>query len=164
MIRAQVIRSLILSSFLFLSVITSHHLAGGEIVNISPLCLISIAAFVFFSVKFPKSLEGPKLAALLLIFQLVGHFILNTNSTSDIKMFFSHAFALYATYKFIEKIDFIETGLFEFFSKIILPIKLHPIQLTQVEIEIYFEYQNIFTFRVLRNVIQGQAPPFRSCA
>ena len=106
MIQASLFRSLILNAFLFISTVSSHHLAGGSIGRLNSITLLFTISIMIFWKKPLKTFEGPALAAILLASQLLGHIFMNSNpSESNFKMFISHILAFGLTYQFANKLD-----------------------------------------------------------
>ncbi|MEI7541418.1 MAG: hypothetical protein WCJ89_08075 [Actinomycetes bacterium] len=104
MLLNRAIRSIGLASLCTLSMVIAHLLGGGEItINwFAPLVFISSTAI--FIIKNPKELSGPTLAALLLIFQLVGHASFGI-SRSDGRMSVAHVVALLISYQLVRHFE-----------------------------------------------------------
>ena len=96
----RTIRSLVLTLVLFTTVLISHHMAGGA-ASISPYALA-----LLFRNFHPKDLEGPKLAAILVIFQGLGHVALSAPaSSSPFRMITAHAISVVVGYTFTINLD-----------------------------------------------------------
>ena len=104
MVLNRAIRSTGLASLCTLSMVIAHLLGGGEItINwFAPLVFFSSAAIFF--IKNPKEFSGPTLAALLLIFQLVGHASFGI-SRSDGRMSVAHVVALLISYHLVRHFE-----------------------------------------------------------
>lgn len=74
MLLNRAIRSIGLASLCTLSMVIAHLLGGGEptIRWFAPLVFVFSATIIFL--KNPKDFSGPKLGAVLLLFQFAGHF------------------------------------------------------------------------------------------
>ena len=158
-------RSLILTNILFLSVTLSHHLAGGQIQNFRMLYLLLIATFLFFWKKPLKNFEGPSLAAILIIFQLLGHILMQQNTdNSNSQMVFSHTFSILLTYSFARKVDELAQKLFLLIKDVFIPKALRSFSIRDLGQRI--SHSQIFTFYsdFQLQSIQGRAPPFNKFA
>ena len=102
----RTIRSLVLTLVLFTTVLISHHMAGGA-ASISPYALaLFTSTFLLFRNFHPKDLEGPKLAAILVIFQGLGHVALSAPaSSSPFRMITAHAISVVVGYTFTINLD-----------------------------------------------------------
>ena len=106
MFKGAGIRSVILNSLLFLSLIISHHLGGGVFVLTHPTILVVIISSIIFWIRPIKEFKGPLLAAVLVSFQLIGHMCAPVSSNhSDLRMFSSHAIAVFMTYAIAKNFD-----------------------------------------------------------
>ena len=158
-------RSLILTNILFLSVTLSHHLAGGEIQNFKMLYLLLIATFLFFWKKPLMNFEGPSLAAILIIFQLLGHILMQQNTAnSDSRMFFSHTFSILLTYSFARKIDELAQKLFLLIKDVFIPKTIKSFSIRDLDQKI--SLPQIFAFYSDFHIksTKGRAPPFNKYA
>ena len=100
----RAIRSVGLASLCTFSMVIAHLLGGGELtVNwFAPLVFFASAAIFF--IKNPKELSGPTLAALLLLFQVVGHSSFGI-SHSDGRMSVAHVVALLLSYQLVRNFE-----------------------------------------------------------
>jgi len=158
-------RSLVLTNILFLGVALSHHLAGGQIQDISMLYLLLIATFLFFWKKPLKNFEGPSLAAILIIFQLLGHILMQQNAdNSDSRMFFSHTFSILLTYSFARKIDELAHHVLLLIKEVFIPkifISLWILDFAQrINNPLFFFFYSDFHIKSTN----GRAPPFNKYA
>ena len=104
MLLNRAIRSGALASLCTLSMVIAHLLGGGEItINWFAPCVLVLSAAIFFH-KNPKEFSGPTLAALLLIFQLVGHASFGI-SRSDGRMSLAHVVALLISYHLVRHFE-----------------------------------------------------------
>ena len=102
----RTIRSVVLTLVLFTTVLISHHIAGGA-ASISPYAIALFAAtFLVFRNFHSKDLEGPKLAAILVIFQGIGHVALSAPATSSpFRMITAHVISVVVGYAFTINLD-----------------------------------------------------------
>ena len=82
--------SILISSALFLSMISAHVLGGAAFEFNPALPLILIASIIFLYFKKLNEFSGPQLAALLLLFQFMGHFVVGTHSMATAQMSIAH--------------------------------------------------------------------------
>jgi hypothetical protein len=121
-LQAKFFRSLILNIFLFLGVITAHHLADGYIGNLNGIGILFLFSTIGFWIKPISEFEGPNFAALLVISQLLGHFTLQENlSISTNQMLSSHAIAILVTYKLAHKLDYFAKNSYQLLVNLLLP-------------------------------------------
>jgi len=158
-------RSLILTNILFLSVTLSHHLAGGQIQEFKMLYLLLIATFLFFWKKPIKNFEGPSLAAILIIFQLLGHILMQQNTAnSDSRMIFSHTFSILLTYSFAKKIDELAQHVYLLIRDIFIPRIIRLFSISYLGQRIIHNQDFSFYSNFHIQSIQVRAPPFNKYA
>jgi hypothetical protein len=160
MIQASFFRSLILNSFLFISVFASHHLAGGGVVLSSPILLLFLFSLLIFWKKPIVEFEGPGLAAVLIIFQLLGHILMEQSSeVSSIQMLLAHFTAAILTYKFAHKLDYLARHYLELLLELLLPIPSEIIVVRQDEKHLINAEIELFKTDSIPFLILGRAPP-----
>jgi len=165
MLNNRLIRSLTLNIFLFLSVVIFHHLGGGSFsINTVTIPLFILSIF-YFNARPLSTFHGPGLAAILVIFQLLGHLIFQSNqTTSQFRMYLSHATAIILTYFVARYFEKISTSL-ELLLASAIPIiifKKFNSRCEQVTLLIIFQK---YPISFLLNLIQrGRAPPKLRCA
>lgn len=135
------LRSLAFNLVLFASLLISHHLGGGNF-SFSPFLVpflgLSFAYFLFWPVA---EFTGPQLAAVLFLFQALGHMTLgSTAKVSDGTMVASHACVFLASYFVAAKLDKTILSLFELLFSYFLPNCFHSLD---VFIE---EHRNLRSF------------------
>jgi hypothetical protein len=102
------IKTLFLNSLLFVSLIASHHIGGGSFEITQGFIFLMVASTLFFWAKPPRDFQGPWVAAILVIFQGIGHWVLPINSEiSEVRMTFSHLAAVVGTYFLAKYFDHI---------------------------------------------------------
>lgn len=160
MIQASFFRSLILNSFIFLSVIASHHLAGGDIGESSSILILFLISVLIFWKKPLVEFDGPALASVLIIFQLVGHLVMEQGTeVSSTQMLLGHSIAVVLTYRFAHYLDYLAQNYLQLLLKLLLPIA------KDFSIEIQHQNQCINTELKfvqkdsIPSLILGRAPP-----
>lgn len=91
---------------LFLAGILAHSLAGGSVVDLNRFMILTglISACLFLTRNL--TLEGPKLALLVLALQSAGHFLLGgADRSNDLRMTLAHIFAGLLSYKAVTHFD-----------------------------------------------------------
>ena len=165
MLSNRFLRSLTLNLLLFTSVLLFHHLGGGTF-SLSPLVIPLFAlSIVYFNARPLKEFNGPGLAATLVVFQMLGHFVFHDDTAaSDGRMYVSHSVAVVITYvvaRYFEKISYIFEALVESVRPIISFAWFIPkIQYILLCIK---SDSKIFGALVLA-VLKGRAPPASSRA
>ena len=158
-------RACILTIFLFAGVLIFHHLGGGGFEFTPAFALLFLASLMYFRVKPIDVFDGPDLALAILVFQGLGHFVVDSGQTqSNLKMGLSHLFASVITYQIAKHFDRATSAyeklrayLFPGLPKVLaLDILLNSFALPQ------FFLENITVF--IRRAIRERAPPTSSCA
>ena len=91
---------------LFLAGILAHSLAGGSVIDLNHFIQMTglIGACLFLTRNL--TLEGPKLALLVLALQSAGHFLLGgADRSHDLRMTLAHLFAGWLSYKAVTHFD-----------------------------------------------------------
>ena len=140
--------------------VIAHLLGGGEItINwFAPLVFFSSAAIFF--IKNPKEFSGPTLAALLLIFQLVGHASFGI-SRSDGRMSVAHVVALLISYQLVRHFEEIvdRVGIYIRPTVVFTPITL----VERLSQESFYAQCCNKSHNGLRH-LSDRAPPFQAAA
>ena len=90
----RVIRPMLVASSLFLSMIAAHAIGGGSFEFSLFLPIILIGTYLFFYFRKVNEFSGPQLAALVLVFQFLGHMTINGHGMhSNLGMSISHLVA-----------------------------------------------------------------------
>jgi hypothetical protein len=106
MFRGKHTRSLVLTIFLFSGVLVFHHIGGGGFEFTPAFALLFLASILYFRVKPIEVFDGPDLALAILVFQGLGHFVVDSGQTqSNLKMGLSHLFASVLTYQIAKHFD-----------------------------------------------------------
>ena len=160
MVQASFLRSLILNSFIFFSVFASHHLAGGGVVLSGPILLLFLLSLLIFWKKPILEFEGPVLAAVLTIFQLLGHLLMEQNpDVSSTQMMLAHVVATILTYKFAHKLDSIARHYLELLLELLRPFPSEIIVVRQDEKHLINAEIELFKTDSIPFSILGRAPP-----
>lgn len=160
MIQTSFLRSLILNSFIFISVFASHHLAGGGVVLSSPILLLFLLSLLIFWKKPIVEFEGPGLAAVLTIFQLLGHLLMEqAPEVSSTQMILAHIVATILTYKFAHKLDYLARHYLELLLELLLPISSEIIVVRQDEKHLINTDLELVKTNSIPRLILGRAPP-----
>ena len=152
----RAIRSGALASLCTLSMVIAHLLGGGEItINwFAPSVLVLSAAIFFF--RNPKDLAGPELAAVLLVFQMAGHFSFGM-AHSDGRMSVAHVVALVVSYHLVRHFEGIvdRVGIYICPTIVFTPITL----IERLTREVFIEQCCNKSHNRLRQ-LANRAPPF----
>lgn len=165
MLRNRLIKSLVLNVFIFISVLIFHHLGGGSF-SISPVILpLFVLSILYFNSRPLNEFSGPGLAATLVLFQFLGHFIFHNNlAVSNRQMYLAHLIAVFFTYfltRYFERVALSIDALIE----VLLPkLKFEFLQLKIEIISLWIKSEKIDEKSNLLLVLKGRAPPATSRA
>jgi hypothetical protein len=158
-------RSLVLNSFLFISVLLFHHLGGGSF-SVSPAIIpLFVISSLYFNARPLKEFSGPGLAATLVVFQILGHLVFHDDTAaSDGRMYVSHSLAVVITYvvaRYFEKISYI----FEALVESVRPIISFEWFIPKIQYILLCIKSDSKIFGALAlEVLKGRAPPASSRA
>jgi hypothetical protein len=156
------IRSFALNSTLFLSLLLSHHIGGGDF-NLSPFLLfVFIPSFLLFLVRPVSSIRGPFLAMLLLFIQFLGHFELSPNMNVPIlRMSLAHIAGMVVGYAvscdFDRRFNALVELLHSFFAAPFLVVNNSIIEFNEIFI---FGTDSVAVSRFFNNVRKRGPPSF----
>ena len=160
MLLNRAIRSGALASLCTLSMVIAHVLGGGAItINWFAPCVLFLSAAIFI-LKNPKDFAGPELAAVLLVFQVAGHFSFGI-SHSDGRMSLAHVVALLISYHLVRHFEEIldRVGIY------IRPtIVFTPIALAERSSQESFYAQCCNKSHNGKRYLSDRAPPFLAAA
>lgn len=129
----EAFRSLTLNLVLFLSLLISHHLGGGDYSLAAGLVPLFFLSFMLFWVRPLRTIEGPKLAAVLVIFQAIGHLSLDSeNSVSTIRMSAAHLLAVFASYYLAKDLDRGLLALFNLLASLFVPTTFYLLEAVSI--------------------------------
>ena len=158
-------RSLVLNSFIFISVLLFHHLGGGSF-SVSPAIIpLFVISILYFNARPLKEFSGPGLAATLVVFQILGHLVFHDDTAaSDGRMYVSHSVAVVITYvvaRYFEKISYILEALVE----VVRPIISFGLFIPKIQYILLCTKSDSKIFGALAlAVLKGRAPPASSRA
>jgi hypothetical protein len=137
-----------------------HHLGGGSF-SISPIVIpLFVLSIIYFNTRPLKEFSGPGLAATLVIFQLLGHFVFHDGTAvSDERMFLSHGIAVVITYFVARYFDKISTA-FQALIEAVLPkvsFKIFILKFQQFFVCVYFQDKTLIS--MIFSVLRDRAPP-----
>ena len=157
----RIVRSAITSTLLFLSMGLAHNF-GGAIPTLTIWSLVLwVATFVILSMVRLDSISDPALAALVLLFQTLGHVVISSESApSDLRMSTSHLFAGLITFLAIRfgcsTIDVLERELCKFlpvlFQQISVAFRAAKLLVSSLSVEYKLDFS--------RRANQLRAPPW----
>jgi hypothetical protein len=165
MFRGKHTRSLVLTIFLFAGVLIFHHLGGGGFEFTPAFALLFLASILYFIVKPIEVFDGPDLALAILVFQGLGHFVVDSGqSQSNLKMGLSHLFASVLTYQFAKHFDR-ATSAYEKLLVYLFP-GLPQVLALDLSLNSFVPPQDHLELRAdfTRRAIRERAPPAFSCA
>lgn len=165
MLSNRFLRSLTLNMLLFTSVLLFHHLGGGSF-SLSPLVVPLFAlSIVYFNASPLKEFNGPGLAATLVVFQMLGHFVFhNSSAISAERMYSSHGVAVVLTYFISRHFERISNA-FEALIEAVLPrVRFGAFNPKIEQIILWIESQNQALVTLVFSLLRGRAPPVCSRA
>lgn len=113
---------------LLASVLVSHAIGGGNFIAIPNIVFFSILMVAGVSISFPTELEGPRLALLVLIAQVFGHFLFGGGSLGN-SMMFSHIIGGIFGYQLVARFDQIVLHLTSLIQSILVPIVIQSFEI-----------------------------------
>jgi hypothetical protein len=156
----RIVRSALTATLLFLSMGLAHNF-GGAVPKLSGWSLILwVATFIILIKVRLDSISNPALAALVLLFQTLGHVVISAESApSDIQMSASHLFAGLITFSAIKfgchAVDVLERGLSRFlptpFQQILVAFRSFKLLISSIRVESSLDFS--------RRANQLRAPP-----
>ena len=86
----KLVRTIYLGLALSMGTIFAHHLAGGSFVNLPQFLLVAATTYAAGALLSKSEMQGPGLAAAIVLTQLLGHFALSAKYESSLVMYGSH--------------------------------------------------------------------------
>jgi len=160
MLSNRFLRSLTLNLLLFTSVLVFHHLGGGSF-SLSPIALpLFVLSIVYFNARPLKEFNGPGLAATLVVFQLLGHFVFHDSSAiSAGRMYSSHGIAVVLTYFISRHFEKISNAIDALIEAVLPKIRFGVFNPKIEGIVLWIESQNQALTTLVFSVLRGRAPP-----
>jgi len=121
----ELLNRIVKGLFLGYSVVLAHAI-GGATPEVSLTLLFAIVTSVVMS--HGKELAGPNFAFQLLLFQILGHFMMADSDNSSLRMQLSHIAAAVITYQILIRFDAILNRLAEVF----LPLSFASVELQPI--------------------------------
>lgn len=165
MLSNRFLRSLTLNLFLFLSVLLFHHLGGGSFA-FSPIAMpLFVISTVYFNARPLKEFSGPGLAATLVVFQILGHFVFHDSSTiSAERMYVSHGVAVLLTFFVARHFERISNS-FEALIEAVRPrVRFEVFNPKFDQLLLCIESESRAPATLVFSVFKGRAPPIFSRA
>lgn len=165
MLSSRFLRSLTLNLLLFTSVLIFHHLGGGSF-SLSPITLPLFAlSIVYFNARPLKEFNGPGLAAILVVFQILGHFVFHNSSTiSAARMYAAHGIAVVLTYFISRHFEKISNAIDALIESVLPKVRFGVFNPKIEQIVLWIESQNRALATLVFSVLRGRAPPVCSRA
>jgi hypothetical protein len=113
---------------LLASVLVSHAIGGGNFISMPDIIVFSILIVGGVSISFPTELEGPRLALLALVTQILGHFLFGGGSTGN-SMIFSHLIGGLIGYQLVARFDQIVLHLTSLIESVLVPVVIQQFAL-----------------------------------
>ena len=113
---------------LLASVLVSHAIGGGNFISMPDIIVFSILIVGGVSISFPTELEGPRLALLALVTQILGHFLFGGGSTGN-SMIFSHLIGGLIGYQLVARFDQIALQLISLIHSVLVPVVIQQFAL-----------------------------------
>jgi len=158
-------RSLVLNSFIFISVLLFHHLGGGSF-SVSPAIIpLFVISILYFNARPLKEISGPGLAATLVVFQILGHLVFHDDTaTSDGRMYVSHIVAVVITYVVARYFEKISTAFQALIEAVLPKVKFGVFNSKFEQLLLSIESQSIILAASVISLLKGRAPPVCSRA
>jgi hypothetical protein len=165
MFKSAAVRSLLLNTLIFLSLVVSHHLGGGTFLLTPAVVSIFAVSYLIFRFYPLKELEGPRLTAILVLYQLLGHMAAPVQKdVSENRMICSHFFAVLVTYILAKYFDaFI--GTFDYIlRKLLSPEVIGKLALNRSISLAALDNALLQALKSFHRPNFGRAPPAGACA
>ena len=156
----RAIRSTVLASVCTLSMVMAHLIGGGELIITWFAPFVFISSTAIFFIKNPKEFSGPTLAAVLLIFQLVGHASFGM-SHSDGRMSVAHVVALLISYHLVRHFEEIVNRVGIYIRPI---VAFTPLTLVEILSQVSLHTQCCNKSHNGLRHLSDRAPPFLAAA
>jgi len=155
------VRKLTISFTLLSAGLLAHTLASGSYVGFKDFLFYSVINLLLTFFITPALLEGPRLALMILLSQVMTHFLSGGAGNNSQQMMFSHIISSILVYQVVKNFD-------QAFEKaltvieIFLPVKLTTFRVISLNY-IFSTHQQIFiNFPIPLSPIQLRAPPSKN--
>jgi hypothetical protein len=155
------VRKLTISFTLLSAGLFAHTLASGSYVGFKDFLFYSVINLLLTFFITPALLEGPRLALMILLSQVMTHFLSGGAGNNSQQMMFSHIISSILVYQVVKNFD-------QAFEKaltvieIFLPVKLTTFRVISLNY-IFSTHQQIFiNFPIPLSPIQLRAPPSKN--
>ena len=125
---------------LLASVLVSHALGGGRFLSIPAIFVFSILIVGALSISMPEKLEGPHLALLVLVAQILGHFIFGGGEV-DPSMGTSHIIGGLVGFRLVISFDQLICGLENLARRIFIPLTIKNFVISDAALKVAFYNQ-----------------------
>ena len=165
MLSNRFLRSLTLNLLLFTSVLIFHHLGGGSF-SLSPIALpLFVLSIVYFNARPLKEFNGPGLAATLVVFQMLGHFVFHESSAiSAERMYSSHGIAVVLTYFISRHFEKISNAIDALIEAVLPKVRFGVFNPKIEGMILWIESHSSALVTLVFSVLRGRAPPMCSRA
>jgi hypothetical protein len=101
----KLIRTIYLGLALSIGTIFAHHVAGGAFVNLPQFLLVAVATYGVGALLSRSEMEGPGLAAAIVVTQMFGHVALSSKYENSLVMYGSHLFLGLLSYLLLGSVE-----------------------------------------------------------
>ncbi len=160
MLIQRFLRSATLTSLFTLSMALAHIVGGGELTISGYAPFVLIISTIIFSLRTPKELSGPELAAILLIFQISGHLCF-AMPHNDHRMFFAHLVAVIVSFQLVRHFEALISSIEQFLAQ---AFNFKQITFTMVPYIVIIHSGWLPRLKFLDCHLFERAPPFSAAA
>ena len=133
----KLVRTVIAYCALLASVLISHAIGGGRFISTPSIITFSILIVGALSISIPENLEGPRLALLVLVSQILGHFIFGGGAV-DTSMGTSHIIGALLGYRLVLSCDQLIYGLENLVRRIFIPLTIEKTVISDFSFSLSF--------------------------
>ena len=160
MLGNRVLRSFALNAVFFLSIALAHHLGGGDLAPSPLLAPLFFLSTFLFAIRPPRELDGPFLAFILLLFQVLGHLAFHLPpAQSFVRMSTAHIVAVVISFVATRKFEECFLNLLAFVHWAFIPSTFKRFTFSYQEIFGGFRFICGFRNELFRSINHTRAPP-----
>jgi hypothetical protein len=153
------VRKLTISFTLLSAGLLAHTLASGSYVGFKDFLFYSVINLLLTFFITPALLEGPRLALMILLSQVMTHFLSGGAGNNSQQMMFSHIISSILVYQVVKNFDQALEKVLTVIE-IFLPVKLIIFNVISLQYRYFIYQQRFINFPIQLGAFQLRAPPF----
>ena len=152
-------RKLIISFTLLSAGLLAHTISSGTYVGVKDFLFYSAINLLLTFLITPALLEGPRLAFMILLSQVMTHFLSGAAGNNSQQMMFSHLISSILVYQVVKNFDQALEKVLTVIE-IFLPVKLIIFKVISLKYRQFIYQQRYINFPIQLGAYQLRAPPF----